>query len=76
MSAYENVVGGKLKLKGKALNVKPGGLKKKKKQKKHYDQVSEVLENELSAGLNILFCSSNLFSSGSSYSFLQYLLFT
>ncbi|KAJ9139561.1 hypothetical protein P3X46_030286 [Hevea brasiliensis] len=49
MSAYENVVGGKLKLKGKALNVKPGGLKKKKKQKKHQDQVSQVLENELSA---------------------------
>ncbi|KAI3873370.1 hypothetical protein MKX03_003239 [Papaver bracteatum] len=34
MSEYENVVVGKLKLKGKALDVKEGGLKKKKKQKK------------------------------------------
>ncbi|GFZ04405.1 hypothetical protein Acr_16g0010290 [Actinidia rufa] len=30
MSAYENIVGGKLNLKGKALDVKAGGLKKKK----------------------------------------------
>ncbi|KAK7265966.1 hypothetical protein RIF29_18602 [Crotalaria pallida] len=33
-SAYENVVGGKLKLKGKALDVKAGGVKKKKKSKR------------------------------------------
>jgi protein FAM32A len=33
MSGYENVVGGKLKLKGKALDVKAGGVKKKKKNK-------------------------------------------
>ncbi|KAF2317700.1 hypothetical protein P3X46_024074 [Hevea brasiliensis] len=52
MSAFDNVVGGKLKLKGKALNVKPGGMKRKKKHKKHNDQVSQVLENELSAGQN------------------------
>lgn len=50
MSAYENVVGGKLKLKGKALDVKAGGMKKKKKQKKHQDQLSLVTENELPAG--------------------------
>ncbi|CAK9146109.1 unnamed protein product [Ilex paraguariensis] len=50
MSAYENVVGGKLKLKGKALDVKAGGMKKKKKNKKHYDQVSLVTETELSEG--------------------------
>ncbi|KAA8547771.1 hypothetical protein F0562_004200 [Nyssa sinensis] len=50
MSVYENVVGGKLKLKGKALDVKTGGMKKKKKHKKHYDQTSQVTENELSAG--------------------------
>ncbi|XVF09307.1 hypothetical protein REPUB_Repub07fG0081500 [Reevesia pubescens] len=47
MSAYENVVGGKLKLKGKALDVKAGGIKKKKKHKKqHQDQVTQ---NDLSA---------------------------
>lgn len=52
MSSYDNVVGGKLKLKGKALDVKAGGVKKKKKHKKHYDQESGVTENELSAGLS------------------------
>lgn len=50
MSAFDNVVGGKLKLKGKALDVKAGGVKKKKKQKKHYEQISEVTENEFPAG--------------------------
>lgn len=50
MSAYENVVGGKLKLKGKALDVKAAGIKKKKKHKKHQDQISLVTEKELSAG--------------------------
>uniref|UniRef100_A0A5B7B7D2 Protein FAM32A-like n=1 Tax=Davidia involucrata TaxID=16924 RepID=A0A5B7B7D2_DAVIN len=50
MSVYENVVGGKLKLKGKALDVKTGGVKKKKKNKKHHDQSSQVTENELLAG--------------------------
>lgn len=49
MSSYDNVIGGKLKLKGKALDVKAGGVKKKKKHKKQYDQNSEVTENELSA---------------------------
>ncbi|KAL3632167.1 hypothetical protein CASFOL_025151 [Castilleja foliolosa] len=46
MSAYDNVVGGKLKLKGKALDVKAGGLKKKKKQKKQFDLISQALESE------------------------------
>ncbi|GAB2293049.1 hypothetical protein Dimus_027268 [Dionaea muscipula] len=46
MSAYDNVVGGKLKLKGKALDVKSGSIKKKKKHKKQYDQISLVKENE------------------------------
>ncbi|XWS16610.1 hypothetical protein CRYUN_Cryun34aG0104500 [Craigia yunnanensis] len=45
MSAYENVVGGKLKLKGKALDVKAGGIKKKKKHKKHHQD--EVTQNDL-----------------------------
>ncbi|XP_042048050.1 protein FAM32A-like isoform X2 [Salvia splendens] len=47
MSGYENVIGGKLKLKGKALDVKAGGVKKKKKkQKKQHDQMSEAVESE------------------------------
>ncbi|VFQ69002.1 unnamed protein product [Cuscuta campestris] len=51
MSAYDNVVGGRLKLKGKALDVKSGGMKKKKKQKKNSNQiVSQVMDPELSAG--------------------------
>ncbi|XP_030461502.1 uncharacterized protein LOC115681645 [Syzygium oleosum] len=55
MSGYENVVGGKLKLKGKALDVKAGGVKKKKKKQQQQQQqqdppVSEVIESELSAG--------------------------
>ncbi|XP_012076315.1 protein FAM32A [Jatropha curcas] len=35
MSAFENVVSGKLRLKGKPLEVKTGGISKKKKKKKH-----------------------------------------
>ncbi|KAL5554461.1 hypothetical protein UlMin_041862 [Ulmus minor] len=50
MSSYENVVGGKLKLKGKALDVKAGGLKKKKKHKKHQDQKSLITEDDLVTG--------------------------
>ncbi|XP_061355923.1 uncharacterized protein LOC133300407 isoform X1 [Gastrolobium bilobum] len=50
MSAYENVVGGKLKLKGKALDVKAGGVKKKKKKnQRNQDQFSQVAEDEISA---------------------------
>ncbi|XWS20619.1 hypothetical protein CRYUN_Cryun31cG0118300 [Craigia yunnanensis] len=51
MSAYENVVGGKLKLKGKALDVKAGGIKKKKKNKKqHQDQVTHDLDLSAASG--------------------------
>ncbi|KAM3749794.1 hypothetical protein ACB098_05G213100 [Castanea mollissima] len=39
---YENVVGGKLKLKGKALDVKAGGVKKKKKNKKRHSGSAEL----------------------------------
>ncbi|KAL3700754.1 hypothetical protein R1sor_018776 [Riccia sorocarpa] len=39
--SYNNVVGGKLKLKGKALDVKAGSLKKKKKKSK--ESFEEVL---------------------------------
>ncbi|PON83602.1 7-dehydrocholesterol reductase-like protein [Trema orientale] len=46
MSAYDNVVGGKLKLKGKALDVKAGGMKKKKKHKKLQDQTSLITEDD------------------------------
>ncbi|KAJ6821716.1 protein FAM32A-like [Iris pallida] len=50
MSAYENVVGGKLKLKGKALNV-AGGVKKKKKHKHHHhDDNSQIRRDELQEG--------------------------
>ena len=54
MSSYDNVIGGKLKLKGKALDVKAGGLKKNKKHKKQYDRSSEVVENELSVGMLLI----------------------
>lgn len=50
MSSYENVVGGKLKLKGKALDVKTGGMKKKKKTKKLQNQDSIVMEDDVLAG--------------------------
>ncbi|PIN23885.1 Conserved alpha-helical protein [Handroanthus impetiginosus] len=46
MSAYDNIVGGKLKLKGKALDVKAAGMKKKKKQKKQYEEISKAVESE------------------------------
>ncbi|XP_047322244.1 protein FAM32A-like [Impatiens glandulifera] len=50
MSSYDNVVGGKLKLKGKALDVKAGGMKKKKKHnKKNYDQITSVTGTELNS---------------------------
>ncbi|XP_074371725.1 uncharacterized protein LOC141712619 [Apium graveolens] len=54
MSSYENVVGGRLKLKGKALDVKAGGLKKKKMKhsKSVTDKVSEVISNEALSGGN------------------------
>ncbi|KAL2926557.1 Solute carrier organic anion transporter family member 1C1 [Bienertia sinuspersici] len=39
MSEYDNVVVGKLRLKGNALDVKSGGITKKKKQKKQYEQL-------------------------------------
>ncbi|KAK8584658.1 hypothetical protein V6N13_138613 [Hibiscus sabdariffa] len=48
MSAYENVVGGKLKLKGKALDVKSGGMKKKKKHKKQIQHDDQTTQNDLS----------------------------
>ncbi|XP_021912670.1 uncharacterized protein LOC110826353 isoform X2 [Carica papaya] len=36
MSSYENVIVGKLRLKGKALEVKTDGIKKKKKKHRHH----------------------------------------
>ena len=56
MSAFENVVGGKLKLKGKALNVKAGGLKKKKKHKHRDDDNSEIRRNEIQEGSLYFIC--------------------
>ncbi|KAL8158685.1 hypothetical protein V2J09_000222 [Rumex salicifolius] len=52
MSGYDGVVGGKLKLKGKALDVKTGGLKKKKKYKKQYEETSLANESEKLEGEN------------------------
>lgn len=43
MSEYQNVVGGRLKLKGKPLDVKEGGVKKKKK--KHRREESSQVEH-------------------------------
>uniref|UniRef100_A0A0E0CQY5 Uncharacterized protein n=1 Tax=Oryza meridionalis TaxID=40149 RepID=A0A0E0CQY5_9ORYZ len=50
MSEYQNVVGGRLKLKGKALDVKEGGVKKKKKKKHHREESSEAGHRELHQG--------------------------
>lgn len=55
MSAYENVVTGKLKLKGKALDVKAGGTKKAKKKKMNKvlsNEITQTIENEFSEGNN------------------------
>uniref|UniRef100_A0A0D9VKI4 Protein FAM32A-like n=1 Tax=Leersia perrieri TaxID=77586 RepID=A0A0D9VKI4_9ORYZ len=49
MSEYQNVVGGRLKLKGKALDVKEGGVKKKKKKHRR-EESSEVGHGELHQG--------------------------
>jgi protein FAM32A len=43
MSEYKNVVGGRLKLKGKPLDVKDGAVKKKKK--KHRREESSQVEH-------------------------------
>jgi protein FAM32A len=52
MSEYQNVVGGRLKLKGKALDVKEGGVKKKKKKKQqHREESSQIEHDELHEGL-------------------------
>lgn len=58
MSAYDNVVGGKLKLKGKALDV-AGGVKKKKKNKRNQEQLLQVAEDEVSAGWLVYLFESN-----------------
>lgn len=53
MSSYENIVGGKLKLKGKALDVKAGGVRKKKKKTHHKvigDKVPDVTNTEALSG--------------------------
>ncbi|XP_031121703.1 protein FAM32A-like isoform X1 [Ipomoea triloba] len=51
MSAYENVVVGKLKLKGKALDVKSGSAKKKKHKKlRDRDHVFQVTRDDQTTG--------------------------
>lgn len=52
MSEYQNVVGGKLKLKGKALDVKEGGVKKKKKKKQHREESSQIGHEEVHEGFS------------------------
>ncbi|KAL6496863.1 hypothetical protein OROGR_028792 [Orobanche gracilis] len=59
MSAYDNVVGGKLKLKSKALDVKAAGFKKKKKQKKQYELISQAVEGETGTEQQQLTTESN-----------------
>lgn len=55
MSAYENIVVGKLKLKGKALDVKSGGVKKKK-HKHHSNNESHSGGYEHPSGDSTPFC--------------------
>ncbi|KAL9226923.1 hypothetical protein vseg_002680 [Gypsophila vaccaria] len=45
MSEYENVVAGKLRLKGKALDVK--GISKKKKHRKHLEQFNKFMSSDV-----------------------------
>jgi len=59
MSAFDNVVGGKLKLKGKALDVAGGVKKKKKKNKRNQEQLLQVAEDEVSAGWLVYLFESN-----------------
>ena len=60
MSEYQNVVGGRLKLKGKALDVKEGGVKKKKTKKQHREESSQIGHDELHEGLAHLHWLLNL----------------
>ncbi|CAA0814963.1 Unknown protein [Striga hermonthica] len=53
MSAYENVIVGKLRLKGKALNVKDCGLKKKKKHKDRYVISSDIGHDQVTDPCNL-----------------------
>lgn len=63
MSAYDNVIAGKLRLKGKALDVKSSGIKKKKKHKNQYDLVSQVTGNNQPKNLKVsFFCSLGIMS--------------
>jgi hypothetical protein len=52
MSEYQNAVGGRLKLKGKALDVKEGGVKKRKKKKQHREESSQIGDDELHEGFS------------------------
>ncbi|KAL3818408.1 hypothetical protein ACJIZ3_004313 [Penstemon smallii] len=53
MSAYENVVAGKLRLKGRALDVRGRIIRKKKKPKRGYDQLSRALGNDQQTDLSL-----------------------
>lgn len=51
MTAYENVIAGKLRLKGKALDVRDSDIKKKKKHKERYIPSSHGVEHDQLTGL-------------------------
>ncbi|KAK7352782.1 hypothetical protein VNO80_18210 [Phaseolus coccineus] len=53
MSVYDSVVGGKLKLKGKALDVKACGIKKKKKRDKRYHNFSQSISDMLGRNMSM-----------------------
>lgn len=50
MFEYQNVIGGRLKLKSKALDVKDGGVKKKKKYQRQ--ESSQIGHDELHKGFS------------------------
>ncbi|TKY74647.1 FAM32A protein [Spatholobus suberectus] len=67
MSPYDSVVAGKLKLKGKALDVKVCGIKRKKERDKRYHHLSQTssgfrsLANQRCSIFPLNFTRSNLY---------------
>ncbi|BAT78242.1 hypothetical protein VIGAN_02089300 [Vigna angularis var. angularis] len=53
MSVYDSVVGGKLKLKGKALDVKAFRIKKKKKRDRRYHNFSQTSSDMLGGKMSM-----------------------
>jgi protein FAM32A len=61
MSEYKNVVGGRLKLKGKPLDVKEGGVKKKNKKKHRREESSHAEHGQQYEG-TARFCTALFFT--------------